>query len=123
MESVGETLRRVREERGLTLAELAEETRVRAEYVEALEEDRHEVFPARTYVIGFLRSLARALRLDEGELLRRYREDRGEESKEPANLWEEKPEEEGGERSARWIWIAAAALAALLAAAWLWLKR
>jgi len=123
MESVGETLRRVREERGLSLERLAEETRVRAEYLEALEEDRHEVFPARTYVVGFLRSASRALRLDEDELLRRYREDRGEEKSAPVSLWEDEPEEPGGERSARWIWIAAAGLVALSAAVWLWLKR
>ncbi|MFH1277723.1 MAG: helix-turn-helix domain-containing protein [Candidatus Eisenbacteria bacterium] len=92
MESVGETLKRAREKKQISVAELAKRTRVRAEFLEALEEDRYEIFPARTYVVGFLRSCARALGLDEEELLRRFRADRGEESPENEALWGDEPE-------------------------------
>lgn len=92
MESVGETLRRVREKKQMSVAELAKRTRVRAEFLEALEEDRYEIFPARTYVVGFLRTAARALEMNEEEILRRFRADRGEESKEEEALWGDEPE-------------------------------
>ena len=87
MESVGEMLRRIREEEGLSINEISERTRIRTEYLEALEEDRHEVFPARTYVVGFLRLYAKALDIAEEDVLRSFREDRGEVRGDSERLW------------------------------------
>lgn len=100
MESVGETIRRVRQEKKLSIEDLAKRTRIRAEFIDALEEDRYEIFPARTYVVGFLRACARALSIDEQELLRRFRADRGESVPEEDSLWldESAPEEERSNR-------------------------
>ncbi len=123
MESLGETLRRIRLEKELTLKELARETRVRPELLQALEEDRYEIFPARTYVVGFLRSAARALRLDEEEVLRRYRSERGDEEPEDERMWGDDPEGEGEESTSRLLPILAVVALVIAAAIILYLKR
>lgn len=69
MARIGETLREARERRGLTIEQVAQETRISARFVEALEEERFEELPAPVYVRGFLRSYANFLRIDPQPLL------------------------------------------------------
>jgi transcriptional regulator with XRE-family HTH domain len=61
---IGNALRAVRERRGLELAEVERETRIRERYLAALEEERFELLPARAYAKGFLRVYADYLGLD-----------------------------------------------------------
>jgi len=73
MAGFGEALRRAREERGLSLAEVERATRIRARHLAALEnEDLSGLSPV--YSRGFLRTYARFLGLDAEELLARYPE-------------------------------------------------
>lgn len=65
MESFGENLRRERELRGVTLAELANATKINPRYLRALEEDQFDVLPSGVFGRGFVRSIARYLSLDE----------------------------------------------------------
>jgi cytoskeletal protein RodZ len=65
MESFGENLRRERELRGVTLAELANATKINPRYLRALEEDQFEILPSGVFGRGFVRSIARYLNLDE----------------------------------------------------------
>ncbi|MBF0429604.1 MAG: helix-turn-helix domain-containing protein, partial [Magnetococcales bacterium] len=58
---VGEALRQLREEKGLTLDEMARRTRVRNTYLQALEEGRIDILPGQVFVAGFLRLYARHL--------------------------------------------------------------
>lgn len=60
----GALLRRVREHRHLTLAQLSHDTKVREDYLQALEEERVDVFAARVYLLGFLKLYLRAVGLD-----------------------------------------------------------
>ncbi len=53
-----------RGERGLTIEQAASATRVRAEYLRALEADNPERLPAPVYAKGYLRTYARYLGLD-----------------------------------------------------------
>ncbi len=62
-ETLGEVLRVRRQELGLSLAEVAEKTRISRAYLRALEEDRPEAFPAQAYRSGFLRTYAQLLGL------------------------------------------------------------
>lgn len=71
--SFGETLRQRRLEAGLSLDEMAERTRIRRQFLQALEEERFEIFPAETYLKGFLRNYAEALELDPDEIFALYR--------------------------------------------------
>lgn len=69
---IGERLRNAREARGWSLADVAELTRIRPTYLEALEEEQFDRLPGRTYMRGFLRTYATALGLDPDELFEAY---------------------------------------------------
>src|SRR5512140_214959 len=62
--SVSEQLRTAREARHLSVAQVAEITKLRTDHVRALEEGRFEVFSAPVYVKGFVRTYSNLLKLD-----------------------------------------------------------
>ena len=47
----------------LTLQQVAETTKIRSDYLQALEEGRYETFPAPVYIRGFVRTYATLLKL------------------------------------------------------------
>ena len=69
MGTLGEKLREAREESGRSLRELSDQTKIRADHLEALEEGHYEVFSAPVYIRGFVRSYAGALRMNVAEVL------------------------------------------------------
>ncbi len=71
-ESLGQYLRREREARGISLREIAKNTRVRESLLKALEEDRHDLLPASTIVKGFLNAYAKHVGLNPHDLILRY---------------------------------------------------
>jgi len=68
MFEIGNTLREARLRRGLDIAECEAETKIRAKYLRALEEEEFDLLPAPSYVRGFLRTYAEYLGLD-GQLV------------------------------------------------------
>jgi cytoskeleton protein RodZ len=70
---IGETLRRAREERGLSFGDAAERTCIRERYLRALEDEQFDVLGEDVYAKGFLRNYAKALGLDPAPLLDTYR--------------------------------------------------
>jgi transcriptional regulator with XRE-family HTH domain len=60
----GSSLREARVRRGVELAQVAAETRIRRRYLQALEEERFELLPGSVYARGFLRAYADYLGLD-----------------------------------------------------------
>lgn len=69
---IGERLRNAREARGLTLAAAETLVRIRAVYLQALEEERFDQLPAPVYARGYLRTYALALGLDPDVLMDAY---------------------------------------------------
>ncbi|PFG73981.1 helix-turn-helix domain-containing protein [Tepidiforma thermophila] len=69
MANIGHTLREARERRGLTIEQVAQETRISPRFLEALEAEEFDALPAPVYVRGFLRSYANFLRIDPQPLL------------------------------------------------------
>jgi helix-turn-helix protein/uncharacterized protein DUF4115 len=61
---IGNSLREARLRQGFELPRVEADTKVRAKYLRALEEERFEVLPGETYVKGFLRTYAEYLGLD-----------------------------------------------------------
>ncbi|MFM5917949.1 MAG: RodZ domain-containing protein [Novosphingobium sp.] len=68
LETVGSRLRRAREDAGKTVAALAAQTRISVRQIEAIEASDYAALPGRTYAVGFSRTLARAVGLDEAEV-------------------------------------------------------
>jgi len=74
-DTLGEALKAIRQEKGLTLPELAERTRVRRAYLEAIEEMRLDALPSRPFTIGYIRAYATALGLDPDLATERFKSD------------------------------------------------
>lgn len=62
--TVGQRLRAAREQRGLSIEEAADRSRVGASFLRALEGDDYRLLPDELYLVGFLRDYARFLGLD-----------------------------------------------------------
>ena len=73
MESLGEKLRIVREERAWTHDYVSRETNIATRYLEALEKEDFSCFPGEPYVLGFLKSYGEFLEINPEELLSLYR--------------------------------------------------
>ncbi len=72
MTAIGESLRKAREEKGLDLDRVSDETRIAKRFIAALEDEDFTVFPGDPYAIGFLRNYAEYLGLDAAELAASY---------------------------------------------------
>lgn len=70
---VGGELQAAREASGLSLQELAAETRIPQRHLETIEKGDFAALPARTYAIGFSRTYARAVGLDDTMVADRVR--------------------------------------------------
>lgn len=77
LDGAGGRLRRARETAGLTLAQVAAETRIPLRHLEVIERGDFEALPARTYAIGFSRTYAKAVGLDQREIAQQVRDELG----------------------------------------------
>lgn len=69
----GEQIKAAREEKGLSLKEISERTKISVATLQALEEERYEDMPnARVYVRGFVRCLAEEVGLDRDQVSLTY---------------------------------------------------
>ena len=68
MFEIGNTLREARLRRGLDVLDCESETKIRAKYLRAMEEEQFDLMPSPTYVRGFLRTYSEFLDLD-GQLV------------------------------------------------------
>lgn len=72
--TLGEKLRQAREERGFTLSEVAEQTRISSLYLESIENDDYRILPGGIFNKGFVKSFAKAVGVNEQEALSDYAE-------------------------------------------------
>ena len=70
--SLGEKLRQAREERGISISEVAEQTRISPIYIESIENDDYKTLPGGIFNKGFVRSYAKFIGFDEQEALSDY---------------------------------------------------
>jgi flagellar biosynthesis protein FlhG len=68
----GELLRRIRESRGIELAEIAQITKIGRAHLLAIEDENEHALPATVYARGFLVELAKFLRLDPTRVQKTY---------------------------------------------------
>jgi transcriptional regulator with XRE-family HTH domain len=69
---LGQLLREAREKKGLSIAEIEQETRIRQAQIEALEEENYKELPSEIYRKGLLRNYASFLGLDLKEVMTIY---------------------------------------------------
>jgi len=75
--TVGERLRAAREEKKLSLEDIAAQTRIPQRHLESIENAEWDKLPAPTYTVGFAKSYAGAVGLDRAEISDQLREEMG----------------------------------------------
>ena len=68
----GSDLKKIRDELGVSLEEIAETVKVRMAYLRAIEEDQFEKAPSRIFLKGFVRAYAQYIGLDADMVASRY---------------------------------------------------
>jgi cytoskeletal protein RodZ len=69
---LGEKLRAAREERGISISEVAEQTRISPHYLESIENDDYKTLPGGIFNKGFVKSYGKYVGLDENEVMQDY---------------------------------------------------
>ncbi len=118
----GERLRRAREARGLSRADLSEELRLTQDKIRALEEEDSSRLPENAFVRGYLRNYAKAVGVEPDEVLRAFPGGAGEPTPGPENGSRVLPEPERPwiEHPWRVVWASLTLLLAVSVAT-LWL--
>jgi cytoskeleton protein RodZ len=114
MPALGERFRAVREARGLTLSEVAEQIRIRSVYLGAIEEENWSLIGAPVYTRGFLRTYARFLGIDPEEAVAAFNSQTAVPSEAPGEEAATRPRA-GSKELKPFIWIASAIAVALVA--------
>ena len=72
MPTLGEELKQKREEQGITLAEIAESTRIGTRFLKAIEEGNFSTLPGGIFTRSFIRAYAKKVGMDEDEAITLY---------------------------------------------------
>src|SRR4051812_28918752 len=75
MSDLGALLRKAREQRGYTLDDVQDATKIRKRYLEAIETGDYSVLPGSFYVRAFVKTYAETVGLDAEEVLRLYQKE------------------------------------------------
>ncbi|WP_271076974.1 helix-turn-helix domain-containing protein [Aurantiacibacter sp. MUD61] len=67
-DGVGPQLRAAREAKGLSIEQVAAETRISSRHIENIEAGDFSELPGRTYAIGFAKTIAKTVGLDQGDV-------------------------------------------------------
>jgi hypothetical protein len=75
--TLGEKMKKMREERRLSLGEISKSTKIQVKYLEFIEEGNYLKLPADVYVKGFLRSYSIFMGLDELAIIKQFEREKG----------------------------------------------
>lgn len=87
MATLGQQLKQSREEKGISLHEIAESTHIGVRFLQAIENDSYDILPGGVFNRAFVRKFARQVGFDEEQAVK---------------LYEEQLEEQGGEPEQRY---------------------
>jgi transcriptional regulator with XRE-family HTH domain len=111
----GEQLRRAREASGMTLEQVAAETRIPQRHLRLIEAGDFAALPARTYAIGFSKNFAKVVGLDEERIAADVRAElAGFDSAPPSRATTFEPGDPARVPGSNIIWIATGAVLVLL---------
>ncbi len=116
--TVGEELKAARARLGMSLSDIAAETRVPMRHLESIERSEFGALPGQTYAVGFVRSYARAVALDDVAIVHALRAElaSGGHERYEAPLQNYEPTDPARVPSKTLAWTAAAVAALVLAA-------
>jgi cytoskeleton protein RodZ len=83
MPTLGEELKRRREEQGITLSEIAESTRIGTRFLKSIEEGNFSTLPGGIFTRSFIRAYAKKVGMDEDEAITLYHQQTSEETADP----------------------------------------
>ncbi|KGA98533.1 hypothetical protein AJ85_02995 [Alkalihalobacillus alcalophilus ATCC 27647 = CGMCC 1.3604] len=86
MSELGQHLKTVREEKGITLEDLQATTKIQKRYLVAIEEGRFETLPGLFYARAFVKTYAESVGIDPEELFDQYKNELPNPQKEVTNL-------------------------------------
>lgn len=89
MQGIGEILKRTREAQGITLEEVAEATKIRRKYLEALEKEEFDVLPGEVYAKGFATAYLKYLGIKDDPAVVEVMKPKPKAPEEPAHVEEE----------------------------------
>ena len=115
----GQRLKREREMRGVSRAEICAATRIGTRFLEALENEQWELLPGGIFNRGFIRAVARFLGLDEDDLVAEYDLAVSEQAPAAPVLVSAPPPRKSAPRPILLVSLAALSVLALLGGSWL----
>ena len=121
--SAGEQLRAAREAKGLSLEDVASQTRIPRRHLESLEESDWSKLPAPTYTIGFAKSFASAVGIDRTEIGDKLRTEMGGSRPEYSTPSEVFEPADPARTMPKWLVLSAIAAVILLVALMTWLNN
>jgi hypothetical protein len=71
--TVGRFFQKSREEKKVTLESVAKETRIKMDFLQAIEDDSFQLIPCDAYIRGFIRNYAKSMHLNAEEVLDLYK--------------------------------------------------
>src|SRR6266508_1340567 len=83
MATLGQQLKQSREEKGISLQEIAESTHISIRFLQAIENDAYDVLPGGVFNRAFVRKFARQVGFDEEQAVNLYQEQWQEQGGEP----------------------------------------
>ncbi|CAM4238041.1 RodZ domain-containing protein [Paenibacillus tarimensis] len=83
MSELGNLLKKAREEKGYSLEDIQDLTKIRKRYLEAIEEGNYSVLPGNFYVRAFVKNYAETVGLDADEVLSMYQQEIPSKASEP----------------------------------------
>jgi len=73
MDTIGQALKKARENKAMTVADVALATKAMEDHIKAIEDDNFDVFPAPVYARGFIKLYAECVGLNPQPLVQAYR--------------------------------------------------
>ena len=76
MKKLGEKLKDARELLNFSVQDICEKTKIPISYIKRLEDSNYKDLPADVYVFGYLKKMAKVLKLNPDDLIRAYKEEK-----------------------------------------------
>ncbi len=85
-QTLGDILKKARQKKRWDIEDVSKVSCIKPMYIEALEEGHYYVFPAKAYIVGFLRTYAKMLKLNPEEMITLYHQESSDDKEEPMDM-------------------------------------